>query len=221
MSKYDGIDKETIIGYSDLETKYREMQVKMVDDEIFDVPNEEIERKRCKLLIDAYTILHRYEDDIKKDYAELEPYPIILDKDEKFIRASYHLCSVYHQDIREIEDFFGKQEKDWSELRKYLHENLPLEAFNIITRELVIQRSAKDYARIALIIYKSPTWNKKYKDMTFGEWYKIFCSIVECTYDKNYKLCKVSPQEKAYKDLEPKFGLLYSPNLTKSPKIPF
>ena len=221
MSRYDEIDKKTIINWNNIETDYEESQWKFVDGEILHFPDDSIERKRCKLVCDAYAILRCYEDEIKKNYALLDFRQMPFSGIDEFVFAAHRLCAVYHHDIRKIEDFFGKQEVDWSELKEYLCENFSSTAFNIIIQELVIPRNnAIDYARIAHIIRNSPAWNKKYKDMKFGEWYKKFCSIVGCEYKKNYKECKVSSQEKAYQDLKTKFGLLYSPNLTKSPKIP-
>lgn len=59
--------------------------------------------------------------------------------------------------------------------------------FDSMIEELKTNRSAKEFARIALIIYESDKVNRR-KPKTFAEWHKIFCECIGCEqikYDPN------------------------------------
>lgn len=48
-------------------------------------------------------------------------------------------------------------------------------------------RSDKDFAKIALMIYESGTLIDSMRPKTFKEWYRIFCEMVSCRFHENYK----------------------------------
>lgn len=216
MSKYERIDEKYIINLNDIVTSYEDMQVKMVDGEFLTFPSEEIERMRCKLLIKAYAILRSYEKEIEKDFAELNPYPI-LPSEGAFIRAAHRLLYIYHNDIEKIEGFFGKQETDWSKLQTYFNDKFDFTKFiNELIKE--DKRNGRVHARIAYLIFKSQHRNNsKLRKLKFSDWYKTFCKIVGCTFVKDYKKeskAKCPNKEKYpyewvnYNDLRNKYSFL-------------
>lgn len=53
--------------------------------------------------------------------------------------------------------------------------------------DLKIDRNDKDFARIAYLIYESGKLIKTMRPKTFKQWYSIFCKLVGCKYNVNYK----------------------------------
>ena len=53
--------------------------------------------------------------------------------------------------------------------------------------DLEIDRNDKDFARIAYLIYDSGKLIKTMRPKTFKQWYSIFCDLVGCKYNANYK----------------------------------
>lgn len=53
--------------------------------------------------------------------------------------------------------------------------------------DLEIDRNDKDFARIAYLIYNSGKLIKTMRPKTFKQWYSIFCELVGCKYNANYK----------------------------------
>ena len=53
--------------------------------------------------------------------------------------------------------------------------------------DLEIDRNDKDFARIAYLIYDSGNLIKTMRPKTFKQWYSIFCDLVGCKYNANYK----------------------------------
>lgn len=53
--------------------------------------------------------------------------------------------------------------------------------------DLKIDRNDKDFARIAYLIYESGKLIKTMRPKTFKQWYSIFCELVGCKYNVNYK----------------------------------
>ena len=64
-------------------------------------------------------------------------------------------------------------------------------SFEMLIDDLQKNRTMKDYARFALIIYDSNKLTNGMKPNTFEEWYTTFCRIVGCKHSKNYKRCKL------------------------------
>ena len=185
MSKYDRINKEQIIQLSELEYKYRDAQWKYIDGDIVETPDKELEKKRCKLLIDAYAVLAPYEKDILADYEKLEPYPIIIDKERDFIQSAYHLCSIYHEEIREIEDIYGRQDIDLAPLKEYFTKDFVGIFFDGFVERFKERRgkwTKADIARIAYLIFTSDKFNKRNGGTVFTKWHNTFCDIVGAEY---------------------------------------
>lgn len=57
--------------------------------------------------------------------------------------------------------------------------------------DLKIERNAKDFARIALLIYDSKVLLSAKRPKTFDNWYRTFCELVGCEYNSNYKRSKL------------------------------
>ena len=57
--------------------------------------------------------------------------------------------------------------------------------------DLKIERNAKDFARIALLIYDSKALLPAKRPNTFDGWYRTFCELVGCEYNANYKPSKL------------------------------
>lgn len=57
--------------------------------------------------------------------------------------------------------------------------------------DLKIERNAKDFARIALLIYDSNVLLPAKRSNTFDGWYRTFCELVGCKYNSNYKRSKL------------------------------
>lgn len=53
--------------------------------------------------------------------------------------------------------------------------------------DLRIDRNDKDFARIAYLIYESGKLIKTMRPKTFKQWYRLFCNLVGCKYNVNYK----------------------------------
>lgn len=53
--------------------------------------------------------------------------------------------------------------------------------------DLRIDRNAKDFARIAYLIYESGKLIKTMRPKAFNQWYSVFCELVGCEYNANYK----------------------------------
>lgn len=53
--------------------------------------------------------------------------------------------------------------------------------------DLRIDRNDKDFARIAYLIYESGKLIKAIRPKTFKQWYRLFCNLVGCNYNANYK----------------------------------
>lgn len=75
---------------------------------------------------------------------------------------------------------------------------------NYLLPDLKIKRSAKDFARIALMLYKSKALIQSKRPKTFDSWYKIFCDLVGCEYKASYKPNKLDFNE----DFQRKFNYL-------------
>lgn len=214
MSKYERIDTKQIINWNELETKYEDMQWKYIDGELENFPDESIERKRCRLVLDAYQILKPYEAEIKKDYALLDFYNSPFKGEDLFAFAAGRLCAVYHQDQRLIEDFFGKQqqkqEPDWKELKKYFkYEFLKKNVFgfdSLKTRLTEIVGKDYDCACVALCIYESP--QRQHTGKNFVKWYEVFCKIIDCEPNELYKKPKEIRKQTRYEDTITDFKFL-------------
>lgn len=61
--------------------------------------------------------------------------------------------------------------------------------------DLKIERKAKDFARIALLIYDSKVLLPAKRPNTFDSWYRTFCELVGCEYNSNYKRSKLDIDE--------------------------
>lgn len=61
------------------------------------------------------------------------------------------------------------------------------------------ERKGYEYAKIALLIYRSSKLLQRKKPNTFREWYKYFCKAVGCEYNKDYKPSNL-PISKRLKD---------------------
>ncbi len=57
--------------------------------------------------------------------------------------------------------------------------------------ELKANRTAKEFAQIALMIYKSNKMSDR-KPNTFASWYNVFCECVRCE-KKTYKPSQLTP----------------------------
>lgn len=75
---------------------------------------------------------------------------------------------------------------------------------NDLLPRLKIQRSNKDYARIALLIYESGKLSKK--PTKFSTWYKRFCELINCNYNKGYYPANLKDQY--FNKIEEEFGVL-------------
>ena len=69
--------------------------------------------------------------------------------------------------------------------------------FDMMIEELKMERSSKDFARIALMIYYSKKMNHN-KPSTFAKWYCIFCDCVGCD-KKKYKPEHLTPTDSLIK----------------------
>lgn len=83
--------------------------------------------------------------------------------------------------------------------------------FETLISDLRENRNDKEFARIALMIYKSGNMIKAKKKATFKDWYRTFCELVGCGFNKAYKPCNLQPT----KDLEKKFSYIGN-----TPKVP-
>lgn len=61
--------------------------------------------------------------------------------------------------------------------------------------DLKIERNAKDFARIALLIYESKVLLPAKRPNNFDSWYRTFCELVGCEYNSNYKRSKLDIDE--------------------------
>lgn len=61
--------------------------------------------------------------------------------------------------------------------------------------DLKIERNAKDFARIALLIYNSNALLPAKRPNTFGSWYRTFCELVGCEYKQEYRPNKLAMNE--------------------------
>ena len=62
--------------------------------------------------------------------------------------------------------------------------------------DLKVNRTDKDFARIALLIYDSGKLNQSMKPRTFTMWYQTFCCLVGCKYHKHYKRSNLGVDDK-------------------------
>jgi hypothetical protein len=58
--------------------------------------------------------------------------------------------------------------------------------FDTMMEELKTNRTAKEFAQIAYLIYQSKQMNNR-KPNTFADWYKIFCKNIGIEQVKGYK----------------------------------
>ncbi|KAA6318276.1 hypothetical protein EZS27_031696 [termite gut metagenome] len=76
--------------------------------------------------------------------------------------------------------------------------------FNTLIKELRTNRTAKEFAQIALLAYEGGKMNSR-RPVDFTEWHKIFCACVGCEYVE-YKPNKLRNPRKSIKEL---FNYLY------------
>lgn len=70
--------------------------------------------------------------------------------------------------------------------------------------DLKVNRSDKDFAKIALLIHNSDKLISAMRPNTFKEWYKKFCELVGCGFHEEYKPNKLESDE----DFRRKFAYL-------------
>lgn len=75
---------------------------------------------------------------------------------------------------------------------------------NSLLPRLKIQRSNKEYARIALLIYESGKLSNK--PTKFSTWYKRFCELIKCNYNKGYN--PASLKDQYFDKLKEEFNVL-------------
>ena len=76
-----------------------------------------------------------------------------------------------------------------------------LNQFRNLIEELKTERSAKEVAQIAHIIYTNPNLLNSRKPKTFTKWHKLFCQLLGLKYSVHYKPNKLIPYEVSLKSL--------------------
>lgn len=61
--------------------------------------------------------------------------------------------------------------------------------------DLKVDRNAKEFARIALMIYNSNVLLRAKRPNTFDGWYRIFCNLIGCEYNAGYKPSKLAADD--------------------------
>jgi len=92
-------------------------------------------------------------------------------------------------DVEQLKDYFIASFKGIG--------NGNINFFDMMIEELKMERSSKDFARIALMIYNSKKMNHN-RLSTFAKWYKIFCNCVGCE-KKSYKPEHLTPTDSLIK----------------------
>jgi hypothetical protein len=94
-------------------------------------------------------------------------------------------------DVKELEVYFTAQFKGMGGNLNY---------FDTMINELKTDRTAKEFAQIAYMIYQSRHMNSR-KPATFSAWYKIFCKSIGIIQSKDYRPNKLKNPSEALRKL--------------------
>ena len=194
MGKYERIDKDKIIRFCDRVQELEDMQYHYdpYSGDIIPTPDGKRDEDICGLLLDAYALLGDIEEEIKKDYASLQPYSISLDKEERFITSAQKLLDTYHLKV---------PDRDFGELKKYFKPEFNNKWFdNSFAPRLNRKWNKKDCARIAYLIFRSKNRSAKNVGTVFSEFHRRFCEIVKGEYTAEYKPNKLESDMGAIPD---------------------
>jgi len=131
----------------------------------------------------------------------------IITEYETMINALVEYAKTAHLQQSNISDTGNPQRKiDIEKLKPYFKaafkgagNGSPINRFEWLVAHLQVERTAKAFAQIALMIYDSNVLNKE-KPATFRGWYSIFCECVGCEM-KSYNRCKLMNPPEHLKDL--------------------
>lgn len=126
------------------------------------------------------------EEDVRcfwKTYCiEVELRGMLLDAEKKGVsNQSEHKTTI------NVEDF-----KSYFSLHFKGGGNGSINYFEWLIRDLQVQRSDKEFACIALVIYNGNKLMPSKKPSTFAAWYRIFCDLIKCKYHRDYKPCNLA-----------------------------
>lgn len=195
MGKYEDINKDRVIRLCKRVEELEEMQYHydLNSGEIIHAPDKELDIEKRKLLAEAYVMLRGIEMDIGKDFAELNPFPLLEDKERNFIWSAKKLLDIYHEEFLE---------KDLTELKKYFIPIFNKKWFDILVTRLNDRDwKKKDLARIAYLIFVSKQRSFNNVGTVFSNWHQKFCEIMGGEYTAEYKPNKLKNDMGDIKDI--------------------
>ena len=195
MGKYEDINKDKVIKLYNRVEQLEDMQVlyDLNSGDIIHVPDKKLNEEERKLLAKAYVKLRDKEKDIRKDFAELHPFPLLFDKERNFICSAKILLDIYHEEFHE---------RDLTELKKYFSPEFNKKWFDFLVTTLNKRDwKKKDLARIAYLIFASEKRNIYKVGTVFSNWHQTFCEIVGGEYTAEYKPNKLKIDLGEIKDL--------------------
>lgn len=181
MGKYEDINKDKVIKLYNRVEELEEMQYHydLNNGEIIHAPSKELDIEKRKLLAKAYEMLRGKEKDIRKDFAELHPSPLLFDKERNFICSAKKLLDIYHEEFLE---------REITELKKYFSPEFNKKWFDILVTRLNDRDwKKKDLARIAYLIFVSKQRSFYNVGTVFSNWHQKFCEIMGGEYTAEYK----------------------------------
>jgi hypothetical protein len=115
-------------------------------------------------------------------------------------KLSEYKCKICTKEIESPEEMGAKSVKgekpqrtiNNEELEQYFlpafkgNGDVKINYFEMLITELEINRTAKEFAQIALMIYRGKQMSRR-KPKTFAKWYKIFCGCIGVVPAKGYK----------------------------------